>query len=461
MKTTMSVCFIRLAALLIVIFSAFWGQAQVLLFSGTNFGTHAFLPPDPRNWPWYYSTNLNTQLYAYQTVTNGEMFISTNIGFQSLTGIASGVLKFAYDGMPLRFITNNDVDGTVTEFYSGANVTITGGGINVVGQDMEMSVVTVKSNDMATATGHARLTGPENDPFYQEVKRLSHGSGILSFTAIKFNPIGTNDPQPFYTVGTFAVMPSFGGILKFSGFTTAWSPAYRIPWYYSTRYGSQLYCYENMTNGHGTVSSIIGFNSLTNVSPGQLRYTFDHMPMLSVNHVAGNKVIEFYQGANFSLSGGGIGVTGTNFQMSVITDKATDRAVGFGQMTLSGPTNDAFYQEVSALTQGRCIVTIQVYDFNPIGFSLTNLFQVMGAFTVPLIQPTFTCGQNLMLPGGGFRLQLASTNTPVPHVTIQTCGTLGNWSTLATNIYLGEDGSFTDTNSVSLSNRFYRVIVNP
>lgn len=451
---------VQFIAILFLLMGQSWGGAQVLLYSGTNYGTHGFFPPDSRAWPWYFSTNRNTQLYAYQAATNGLLVINTSLGFQSLAGIAPGVLRFAYDGMPLRSITHNEADGTVTEFYSGANVTIAGGGINVTGQDMELSVVTVRSNDMATASGHVRLTGPASDPFYQEIMSLTQGSGLLSFTANKFNPIGITDPQPFFTEGTFAAIPTVGGTLKFSGLLTAYSIPFQTPWYYSPKFG-QLWCYENLTNGHGTISSIEGFNSLTSIMPGQLRFTFDGMPMVSVTHEANNKVVEFYKGASFNLGGGGINVTGTNFQISIITDKTTDRAVGFGQATLLGPTNDLFFQEVSALTQGRCIITVQVYDFNPIGSGNINLFQVIGAFTVPIAHPSFSPARSMHLTNGNFRLQLSGTNVPVPHVMVQACSSLGSWSTLATNLYLGEDGSFTDTNAVNLPRRFYRLLVNP
>jgi hypothetical protein len=430
--------------------------AGTITFGGSTLATQLYLPPDGRALFWYYSPQFNANMYAYQSLAGGSMTGSNILGFASLAGVDPSTVNFTFGALPLQSLTSA-ANNTVTEYYAGGHWTLNAGGVVVTGINLTMSVVTDTTTDRATGFGRASVVGPTNSPLYQEIMEQTRGSGLLSFTIKRFNPVGSTDPQVFLTEGTLATIPSTAGTLGFNAICKASNMG--RPWYMSTRYG-QLYCYERLSEGRGTISSAEGFSSLAALPPGTATFTFDSMPLISNTHTPNNTVTEFYRGANFTLTGPGLNVAGTNFMMSAVTDKATDRAIAYGQVTLSGPTNDLFYQEVKTLTRGSCIVTFTVYDFSPVGFSDPNWFLTIGAYNVPLCNPRLTLLPRLGA-GTPLRIQTEGGNVPFPNLSVEVSTNLTVWTTLITNLNASFDPVISDPSFTNSLVRFYRTVARP
>ncbi len=170
-------------------------------------------------------------------------------------------------------------------------------------------------------------------------------------------------------------------------------------WYHSNTYGD-LYAWEEVTGGSSTNTAISGFSSLAAINPGDLTLSFSSMPLISITNNPDNTVTELYAGATFTLTGPGLSASGSVVQLSIITNKSSDTAIGVGQVTLSGAPGDPFFQDVTSLTGGSNLLSFHFDSYDPVSVTPTGaVYSSTGHFTVvPVPEPADTA---VILAAGG------------------------------------------------------------
>lgn len=136
--------------------------------------------------------------------------------------------------------------------------------------------------------------------------------------------------------------------------------------------GLDILAYNNLDQGMATATSINGFNSL-NIEPAELSNNFLNFELADVVYGPGSAT-EIYadldnDGSFAFLSNGTAIASATDFVSNVTTTWLSTppfaHVSGQGQVTLTGPTNSAFYQEVLELTDGTGILHYTIDEFIP------------------------------------------------------------------------------------------------
>lgn len=184
------------------------------------------------------------------------------------------------------------------------------------------------------------------------------------------------------------------------------------------------YAFNNLDNGSGTASNISGFSSLADISsPADVTFTFGDLEL--VNFIDGGQTAtqEFANNdtapAFFNLlKNGSVIATSTDVELTVVTNRLSGTAAGFGQITFN--SSDQFSREVQQLTNGSGTLNIALADFIPLdpivgvprSVDRTATFQSSGTFNTQPVPEPLTIAGTVVAGGIGWLMKRKQATAP-------------------------------------------------
>ena len=134
------------------------------------------------------STPTSSGLYLYQNLVSAQGQVTSINGFSSLQGVNPNSLTFNFGN--LQLLNYQELPNNLTEFF-GNNGQQTpffnlfeNGQVIASSNNITMTIVSTNNSSVPiTQKIDIALNEISGSPFFQEVKQLSNGTGILEFTA--------------------------------------------------------------------------------------------------------------------------------------------------------------------------------------------------------------------------------------------------------------------------------------
>jgi hypothetical protein len=167
--------------------------------------------------------------------------------------------------------------------------------------------------------------------------------------------------------------------------------------------GITYYPYTSVSAGNGSATAIGGFSSLVGVTPSTFTYAFTSLNLTAYAGGGPGDSVETYTpggGSTFTFSVNGTPIaSGEVVSLTVTTGYSTGTATALGYFHLTTAGSDpAFYNEVSALTGGTNILTLDVPGvFFDLGDLSAATFHVPGTFSVTAVPEPATVALGLGL----------------------------------------------------------------